>query len=103
VPLTRHMSLKLSPEGYRRLQAIAEARGVNPSHALRQLIDEADVEAPAKPRRELSENDLIDLLRERAQDGNVAAITRLLEIERTRDPRQAALSALQRMAGGREQ
>jgi hypothetical protein len=43
------------------------------------------------------------MLRERAEDGNVTAIRSLREMERDRDPRQAALSALQRMAVGREQ
>jgi hypothetical protein len=43
------------------------------------------------------------MLRERAEDGNVTAIRSLLEMERHRDPRQAALRALQRMAAGREQ
>jgi hypothetical protein len=45
---------------------------------------------------------LLDLLRERAQDGNVAAISRLLEIERMRDPRSAAIAALERITKGRE-
>jgi hypothetical protein len=103
MPLTRHVSLRLTPDGYRRLQAIAEARHVSPGHALRQLVDEADVDTPAKPRRKLSEAELLDLLGERAEDGNVTAIRSLLEMERHPDPRQAALRALQRMAAGREQ
>jgi hypothetical protein len=38
------------------------------------------------------------LLRERATDGNVAAISRLLEFERPRDPRSEAMAALERIA-----
>jgi hypothetical protein len=102
LPLTKRVTLRLTPEGFRRLEAIAATRGVDPSRALRQLVDEADVDAPAKPRDKLSEEQLLELLRERAQDGNVAAIVRLLEIERTRDPRAAAIAALERMTKGRE-
>jgi predicted DNA-binding ribbon-helix-helix protein len=102
VPLTRHLSLRLTSEGHRRLSALAEARGVNLGRCVRQLIDEADVDAPAKPRRELSEADLIDLLRERAADGNVSAITRLLDLERQRDPRADALAALEAIAQERQ-
>jgi hypothetical protein len=98
VPLNRVLTLRLTPDGYRRLEAIAEVRHVKPGHAVRQLIDEADVDVPAKSRRKLSEDELLDLLRERATDGNVAAIVRLLEIERSRDPRSEALAALQRIA-----
>jgi hypothetical protein len=64
MPLTRHVSFRLTPEGHRRLQAIAQARYVSPGHAVRQLIDEVDVDVPAKPRRELSEAELLDLLRD---------------------------------------
>jgi hypothetical protein len=102
VPLTRHLSLRLTPAGHRRLCALAESRGVNLGRCVRQLIDEADVDQPAPPRAALSEDQLLDLLRERAQDGNVAAISHLLEIERTRDPRSAAIAALERMTKGRE-
>jgi hypothetical protein len=53
---------------------------------------------PGQARRELSEAQLLDLLRERATDGNVAAISRLLEFERQRDPRPEAMAALERIA-----
>jgi hypothetical protein len=71
--LTRHVSFRLTPEGHRRLHAIAQARHVSPGHAVRRLIDDADVDVPAKPRRELSYAEPVDLLSERASDGNVAA------------------------------
>jgi hypothetical protein len=97
------LTVRFAPEGYRRLQALAQARGVNLSRCVRQLVDEADVDAPPRPRRRLSESQLLDLLRERAEDGHVAAISRLLELERQRDPRAAALDQLERVAKGREQ
>jgi hypothetical protein len=104
MPAERHptLSVRFSPDGYRRLKALAEARHVSLGRCVRQLIDEADVDVPPKPRRELSEAKLLDLLRERAEDGNVTAISRLLEIERTRDPRSAASAALEGMTKGRQ-
>jgi hypothetical protein len=49
VPLTKRVTLRLTPEGFRRLEAIAATRGVDPSRALRQLVDEADVDARPNP------------------------------------------------------
>jgi hypothetical protein len=74
------LSVRFGPDGRRRLEALAEARGVSLSRCVRQLVDEASVDAPRQPRRHLSEEELLDLLRERAEDGNVGAISRLLEI-----------------------
>lgn len=104
MPHERHprVSVRFAPDGYARLQAIAEARGVNPSRCLRQLVDEASPETPPPNRRHLSQERLLDLLRERAEDGNVSAIRTLLEIERQADPRAAAMDALSQMAKARQ-
>ena len=103
MPADRMLSVRLTPEGRRRLQTLAKARGVTLSRCVRQLVDEASPDAPPPPRRRLTETDLLNLMRERAEDGNVAAIRSLLEMERNSDPRQAALTALQQMAEGRRQ
>jgi hypothetical protein len=97
------LSVRFGPQGYRRLQAIAAARRVSLSRCVRQLVDEASPDAPRRSRRHLSEEELLDMLRERAEDGNVTAIRALLERERQQDPRSAALAALQRMAEGQRQ
>lgn len=97
------LSVRFGPEGRRRLEAVAAARGVSLSRCVRQLVDEAAPDVPPKPRKHLSEDDLIDLLHERAADGNVTAIRALLEMERQRDPRKASIDALQRMAEAHRQ
>jgi hypothetical protein len=96
------MSVRFNPDGYARLRAIAEARGVNLSRALRQLVDGAAPDAPPQARPHLSKKRLLDLLRERAEDGNVSAIRTLLDIERQADPRAGAMAALEQMAKGRQ-
>lgn len=73
---------------------------MNLSRALRQLVDEAAPDAPPQARPHLSKDQLLDLLRERAEDGNVSAIRTLLEIERQADPREGAMLALEQMAKG---
>jgi predicted DNA-binding ribbon-helix-helix protein len=97
------LSVRFAPEGYRRLREIAEARSVSMSRCVRQLVDEAAADTPRRPRRHLTESELLEMLRERAEDGNVTAIRSLFEIERQRDPRKASLDALERMAEGRRQ
>jgi len=96
------LSVRFNPDCYARLQAIAKARGVNLSRCLRQLVDEAAPNAPPEARPHLSRERLLDLLRERAEDGNVSAIRTLLEIERQADPRDRAMLALEQMAKGRQ-
>src|SRR5688572_28447293 len=97
------MSVRFAPEGYRRLCVLAVSRNVSLSLCVRQLVDEASPDASPRPRRHLSEDELLDMLRERAEDGNVTAICSLLEMERNRDPRQASMDALQRMAEAHRQ
>lgn len=96
------ISIRLTSDCHARLRKLAEARGVNMSRCVRELIAAAAPDAPSPPRPKLSEDRLLDLLRERAEDGNVAAIRILLELERQADPRAAALDALAAMAEGRQ-
>lgn len=90
------ITVRLGPDGRERLEALAASRGVSSSRCVRQLVDEAAPDGPRPKPRRLSEDELLDLLRERALDGNVSAITRLLEIERRSRP-VGALDALRRM------
>ena len=105
MPAEHHpkLSVRFNPDGYRQLRALAAARGISLSRCLRQLVDEASPDAAPKPASAPERGDLLDLLRERAQDGNVSAIRALLEIERQRDPRQGALAALERVVEARRQ
>ncbi len=104
-PATAHprLTVRLTPDARHKVQALAESRGVSAAHAVRQLIAEADVDATPRPPRHLSEEELIDVLHERAAAGNVSAVKELLAIERERDPRESALEALERMAEERRQ
>ncbi len=75
MPAKNHPTIhvRLSPDGLRKLEALAESRGVNRSRCIRQLLDEATVKGHPL-RRRLSEEKLLDLMNERARDGNVSAI-----------------------------
>jgi len=97
------VTVRFSTAGYRRLQGLAKARGLSLARTVRMLVDEGSPDGPIQPRPHLTEQDLLALLTERAEDGNVAAIRQLLEIERNQDPRKAAMDALQRMAEGHRQ
>jgi predicted transcriptional regulator len=86
-----------------RLDELAAERGIPRSRLTRQLLEVGLRDHPAPVSEPLSEDELVNLLREKARGGNVSAIRLLLELARRRDPRQAAMDALEQMAAGRRQ
>ena len=86
------ISFKLSKPALDRLDALAKARGINRSRALRQVLEEASMtqlERAALP----DEEELLALLAEKARAGNVAAIRALLEREEKRRRAEEAADA----------
>jgi hypothetical protein len=55
VPLSKRLTFRLTPAEFERLEALAKAREVNLGRCVRQLVAEADVDQPARPRDALSE------------------------------------------------
>lgn len=95
------LGVRLSQTQHRKLAEMAAEAGATKSDIVRRLIDVAGpkVDAPEAP----TEQELLELLAERARQGNVGAIRALLDAERQRDPRRAALQALEQMPEGRRQ
>ena len=61
------LSVRFAPEGYRRLQKLSAQRNVSLSRCVRQIVDEVAADTRRRSRRALSEEELLDLLRERAE------------------------------------
>jgi hypothetical protein len=84
------------------LEAAASAAGVPAARFVRQLIAQAvagrSVGAPDPP----TEEELYDLLAEKARQGNVAAIRSLLARKQVTDPRERALALLRDMVVERQ-
>jgi hypothetical protein len=100
VPLTKRLTFRLTPAEFERLEALAKARDVTWDAACATSWPRPTSISPRGLATRSPRKQLLDLLRERAQDGNVAAISRLLEIERTRDPRSAAIAEPRLRHGG---
>jgi hypothetical protein len=86
-----------------RLDVLAQERGIDRSRLVRQLLEAGLQGRPAPPSGALSEQDLLDLLTERARQGNVSAIRSLLLREEQADPRHRALLAFEQIVEGRRQ
>jgi hypothetical protein len=84
------------------LEAAAAAAGVPAARFVRQLIAHAVVGRPVESPGPPSEEELLDLLAEKARQGNVAAIRSLLAREHAGDPRERALAVLQEMVAERQ-
>ncbi len=73
------------------------------SRLVRQLLEVGVRDRPAPSSETLSEQDLLDLLTEKARQGNVSAIRSLLLREEQADPRHRALLAFEQIAAERRQ
>ena len=69
---------------------------------VRQLLEAGLRDRPAPPSDAPSEEELLDLLAEKARMGNVAAIRTLLVREEQKDPRAQALALFEEMAARRQ-
>jgi hypothetical protein len=97
------LSVRLTDRMFRELDALAAERGINRTRLVRQLLeaglrDRDSIPPPDTP----SEEELLDLLAEKARMGNVSAIRALLVREEQKDPRKAALALFEEMAARRQ-
>jgi hypothetical protein len=84
------------------LDALAAERGVTRTRVVRQLLEAGLRDRPAPPSDAPSEDELLELLAEKARMGNVAAIRTLLVREEQKDPRKATLALFEEMAARRQ-
>jgi predicted DNA-binding protein len=98
------LSVRLTDRLFWQLDALAAERGISRTRLVRQLLEaglrDADSIPPAVTP---SEEELLELLAEKARMGNVAAIRALLVREEQKDPRKAALALFEDMAAARRQ
>jgi Ribbon-helix-helix protein, copG family len=97
-----HLSVRLTDRMFRQLDALALERGVTRTGLVRQLLEAGLRDRPAPPSDAPSEEELLDLLAEKARRGNVAAIRTLLVREEQMDPRAQALALFEAMAARRQ-
>jgi hypothetical protein len=84
------------------LEEAAAAAGVPAARFVRQLIADAVAGRPVGQPEAPSEEELLDLLAEKARQGNVAAIRSLLAREQAADPRQRAMALFAEMVAERQ-
>ena len=96
------LSVRLPDRTFRQLDALALARGVTRTGLVRQLLEAGLRDRPAPPSDMPSEEELLDILAEKARKGNVSAIRALLIREEQRDPRVQALALFEEMAARRQ-
>jgi hypothetical protein len=96
------VTVRLSDRMSAQLEEAAGAAGVPAARFVRQLIAEAVVGRPVGRPAPPSEDELIDLLAEKARQGNVSAIRSLLAREHVTDPRERALAVLGEMVAERQ-
>ena len=85
------------------LDALAQERGVDRTRVVRQLLEAGLRDRPPPPSETPSDQELLELLAEKARMGNVSAIRALLVREEQKDPRKAALALFEDMEAARRQ
>jgi Ribbon-helix-helix protein, copG family len=93
------LSVRLTDRTFRQLDALALERGVTRTQLVRQLLEAGLRDRPEPPSETPSEEELLELLAEKARIGNVAAIRTLLVREEQRDPRAQALALFEANGG----
>ena len=102
VAAVARVTVRLSDRMSAQLEEAARARGVPAARFVRQLIAEAVAGRPVEPPDPPSEDELIELLAEKARQGNVAAIRSLLARDHATDPRERAMAIFQEMVTERQ-
>lgn len=97
------LSVRLTDKTFRELDALAAERGIDRTRVVRQLLeaglrDRNTIPPPDMP----SEDELLELLAEKARMGNLSAIRALLVREEQKDPRKKALALFEEMAARRQ-
>ena len=96
------VSVRLTDRLFAQLDVLAAERGVTRTRLVRQLLEAGVHDRPAAPTEKPSEEELLELLAEKARMGNVAAIRTLLVREEQKDPRAQALALFAAMADRRQ-
>jgi hypothetical protein len=84
------------------LEQVAEERGVSCARLVRDLIARAVAGTQVEGLGPPAEEELLDLLAEKARAGNVAAIRSLLAREYVKDPRTRAIDLFSEMVAERQ-
>ena len=92
------LSVRLTDRMFLQLDALAAERGIDRTRVVRQLLEAGLRDRPAPPSEGPSEEELLDLLAEKARMGNLAAIRTLLLREEQKDPRAQAIALFRTMA-----
>lgn len=96
------LTIRLTDRMSGQLDAVAQTHGLSRARFVRQLIAQAvagtSVTSPGPP----AEKELLELLAEKARQGNVAAIRSLLAREQMSDPRSRAIALFQEMVAERQ-
>ena len=96
------LSVRLTDRMFLRLDALAAERGVDRTRVVRQLLESGLRDRPAPPSDVPSEEELVELLAEKARMGNVAAIRTLLARDAQKHPRAQALALFEAVAANRQ-
>jgi Arc/MetJ-type ribon-helix-helix transcriptional regulator len=98
------LNVRLTQDLVDRLDATVQAEGTNRARFVRRLIE--DALAGKRPQRRTDvpdEDELVQLLSEKARHGNVAAIRSLLVRQEQSDPQTRAMAMLEMMVAERRQ
>jgi hypothetical protein len=98
VAAVARVTVRLTDLMAEQLDAVAEKRGVPAARLVRQLIAQAVAGEPVNRPDPPTEAELVDLLAEKARQGNVSAIRSRLAREQAQDPRERALALFTGMA-----
>jgi hypothetical protein len=96
------LSVRLTDRMFWQLDALASERDVTRTRLVRQLLEAGLRDRPAPASEPPSEEELLELLAEKARQGNVAAIRSLLAREQLSDPRSRAIALFQEMVAERQ-
>jgi Ribbon-helix-helix protein, copG family len=92
------VTVRLTERMTAQLEAKASENGMNRARFLRNLITEAVDGAPVEAPEPPTYDELLELLAEKARQGNVSAIRSLLAREEYEDPRGRLMAEFRRMA-----
>ncbi len=98
-PGDTRLSIRVTGRMLAQLDDLAAERGVDRSRVVRQLLEAALGGRPTPPTTiaPIGENEIIELLTEKARAGNVSALRTLLAREESRGPRDRSMAALREL------
>jgi hypothetical protein len=102
VTAVARVTVRMTDRMAAQLEALARERGVPAARLVRQLIAQAVAGQPVEGLGPPSEEELLELLAEKARQGNVSAIRSLLAREEMSDPRSRAIALFQELAAERQ-